>query len=65
MKDSAPAWRKASRSNTQGGDCVELANLDGKVGIRDSKNPAQGHLTVGRETLRGLVGRIKAGELEL
>lgn len=65
MTDSAPAWRKASRSNTQGGDCVELAALDGKIGVRDSKNPSQGHLTVGRETLQGLVGRIKAGELDL
>lgn len=58
-------WRKSSYSSSTGGNCVELATLDGAVGIRDSKNPAQGHLTVGRETLRGLVGRIKAGELEL
>lgn len=60
-----PKWRKASRSSSTGGECVELADLKDAVGIRDSKNPAQGHLTVGRETLRGLVGRIKAGELEL
>lgn len=58
-------WRKSSYSGGEGGQCVELADLDGTVGIRDSKNPSQGHLTVGRETLRGLVGRIKAGELEL
>jgi hypothetical protein len=65
MTDSAPTWRKASRSNTQGGDCVELAALDGGIGVRDSKDPSRGHLVVGREALRGLVGQIKAGKLEL
>jgi hypothetical protein len=65
MTDSAPAWRKASRSNTQGGDCVELAALDGKIGVRDSKNPSAGHLAVAKVELAALVGRIKAGELDL
>ncbi|MEV2218687.1 DUF397 domain-containing protein [Nocardia vinacea] len=35
----AATWFKSSRSGT-GGDCVEVAYLDGgMVGVRDSKNP--------------------------
>ncbi|MEV0093292.1 DUF397 domain-containing protein [Streptomyces sp. NPDC050738] len=37
---SAAVWRKSSRSNTQGGDCVEVA--DGHptlIPVRDSKRP--------------------------
>ncbi|SCK17535.1 protein of unknown function [Streptomyces sp. WMMB 714] len=33
-------WRKGSRSNPSGGDCVELAlNVGGFVPVRDSKDP--------------------------
>ncbi|WP_433308775.1 DUF397 domain-containing protein [Micromonospora sp. CA-269861] len=33
-------WRKASRSSTNGGACVEVADdLPGVVGVRDSKDP--------------------------
>ncbi|TDD29284.1 DUF397 domain-containing protein [Actinomadura sp. KC06] len=60
-----PTWRKSSYSGGEGGQCVELAFLDDSVGIRDSKSHRLGPLTVGREALRGLVGRIKAGDLDL
>lgn len=58
-------WRKSSYSGGEGGQCVELAALDSSVGIRDSKNPQNPHITVGREALSSLIGRIKAGELDL
>ncbi|TDC57777.1 DUF397 domain-containing protein [Actinomadura sp. KC345] len=61
---TAPQWRKSSYSGGDSGQCVELASLDGSVGIRDSKNPHTPHLAVGREALSGLLGRIKAGELD-
>ncbi|MGH3387662.1 MAG: DUF397 domain-containing protein [Actinomadura sp.] len=32
-------WRKNSRSTGQGGDCVEVAGLRGRIAVRDSKNP--------------------------
>ncbi|MFJ5223877.1 DUF397 domain-containing protein [Streptomyces sp. NPDC088400] len=33
-------WRKSSYSNTNGGNCVEIAeDLPGLVPVRDSKNP--------------------------
>ncbi|GAA2630000.1 DUF397 domain-containing protein [Actinomadura fulvescens] len=47
-------WRKSSHSNTQGGDCVELADLGEAVGVRDSKNPDAGHLVIDRAALRAL-----------
>ncbi|RKS79384.1 uncharacterized protein DUF397 [Actinomadura pelletieri DSM 43383] len=60
-------WRKSSRSGMGGtaGDCVELASLGGKIGIRDSKNPHHGHLAVSRDTFRVLITRIKSSDLNL
>jgi hypothetical protein len=58
-----PVWRKSSRSNTQGGDCVELAALPSGIGIRDSKNPAGPILNVDRAQLGELVHRIKQDEI--
>jgi hypothetical protein len=66
MSEYAPAWRKSSRSNSQGGDCVELADLGrNSVGIRDSKAPEAGRLTVTPKAVANLVGRIKTGVLDL
>ncbi|MFF0718571.1 DUF397 domain-containing protein [Verrucosispora sp. NA02020] len=40
-------WRTSTRSGTNGGDCVEVAdNLSDVVGIRDSKDPTGPTLTV-------------------
>jgi len=58
-------WRKSTYSGTGQSNCVELADLGDKVGIRDSKNPSAGYHAVSREVLKGLVGRIKAGKLDL
>jgi Domain of unknown function (DUF397) len=33
--DSAP-WRKSSYSGTNGGDCVEAADMGGRVLVRDT-----------------------------
>ncbi|MFI6285034.1 DUF397 domain-containing protein [Streptomyces sp. NPDC051018] len=33
-----PRWMKSSYSNEYGANCVEVANLTTRVGIRDSKN---------------------------
>lgn len=52
-------WRKSSRSNAQGGDCVEVADLAGAIGLRDSKNTTAGHQTMSREAFARLVDRIK------
>lgn len=63
MELKEPVWRKSRRSGGGGGNCVELADLGAVVGIRDSKNPAGGHLTVSRHELAAFVGRIKADQV--
>ncbi|WFE24044.1 DUF397 domain-containing protein [Solwaraspora sp. WMMD937] len=45
MNMSEPIWRKSSRSSSNGGNCVEVAdNLPGRVLVRDSKDRAGGTL---------------------
>jgi hypothetical protein len=61
---TSPVWRKSSHSGSQQGDCVELAHLGtAGIGIRDSKNPATGHLTISTEAFGELLARIKTGAL--
>jgi hypothetical protein len=39
-------WRKSTRSSSNGGDCIEVAdNLPGVVGVRDSKDQSGPALT--------------------
>ncbi|MFC0041331.1 DUF397 domain-containing protein [Actinomadura rayongensis] len=53
-------WRKSSRSEgSRNGACVELAGLSGFVGVRDSKDPDAGHLTLAPETFAALLARVK------
>ena len=40
------AWRKSSFSNPNGNQCVEVSHGVAAVGLRDSKNPAGGTLTI-------------------
>lgn len=61
-------WRKSSYSGESGGGgaCVELANLGTSVGVRDSKNPRAGHLTLTRTNLHQLTKAIRdSGESEI
>ncbi|KAB1914329.1 DUF397 domain-containing protein [Micromonospora sp. AMSO31t] len=49
-------WRKSTRSGSNGGACVEVAdNLPGVVGVRDSKDPAGPVLTFTPQTWRAFV----------
>lgn len=61
------AWRKSSRSGGVDDEaCVEVAELaEGGIGIRDSKDPAAGHLRVTTGEFAVLVRRIKHGAHDL
>ncbi|MFF5258170.1 DUF397 domain-containing protein [Actinomadura viridis] len=62
---SRATWRKSSRSNGAGGDCVEVADLGASVGVRDSKAPNAGHLSLSPETWAGFMLQVRAGRYDL
>ncbi|WP_329108096.1 DUF397 domain-containing protein [Micromonospora sp. NBC_01699] len=60
MTTESPNWRKSSRSNQSGGDCVEVAdNLSGRVLVRDSKDQSGPVLAFGSAAWRGFVTLAK------
>jgi hypothetical protein len=56
-----PVWRKSRRSTNQGGACVEVAIFSNAIGIRDSKNPGGGHLTLSSKEFATLIQGLKHG----
>ncbi|MEO3788199.1 DUF397 domain-containing protein [Actinocorallia sp. B10E7] len=53
-------WRKSSYSTgVQDEACVELSRLPSAVGVRDSKNPEAGHLTLTPAQFTSLSRRLK------
>ncbi|MET9383151.1 DUF397 domain-containing protein [Streptomyces sp. NPDC002928] len=55
-------WKKSSFSGGgEGNDCVEIATLHTRVGIRDSKDPAQGMLSFPAGTFTAFIRNLKAG----
>ncbi|GIL26076.1 DUF397 domain-containing protein [Actinocatenispora comari] len=64
MTVSTPAhgvWRKSSRSNGQGGACVEAMDLGATVAIRDSKDPAGPVLYTGANAWRKFIAFAAGG----
>lgn len=59
---SAAVWRKSSYSAHQG-TCVEVAAVPGRVGVRDSKRRAGGHLAVSRAAWLLFTRGMRAGVL--
>lgn len=53
------AWRKSSYCGALGNGCVEVAATPYAIGIRDTKNRDQGHLTVSPETWRTFITDIR------
>ena len=56
--NTSTRWRKSTHSGGNEGECVELAEIDGHIGIRDSKNPASGHLTLTRQRFTSLLAHL-------
>lgn len=66
MPDLSKAqWRKAARSTSGSGGCVEVAfNLTGVTAIRDSKRPEAGAHVVDRAAFAAFLADVKAGRYE-
>jgi Domain of unknown function (DUF397) len=54
-----PAWTKATASGA--GACVEIAVIDGKIAVRDSKHPDGGILSYPVNDWSEFLQRVKAG----
>ncbi|MFD3664377.1 DUF397 domain-containing protein [Streptomyces sp. NPDC058659] len=53
-------WFKSSYSDTEGGQCVEVASGAGAVHVRDSKDVSRPALRVSRDAWAGFVGLASA-----
>ncbi|MDQ3152324.1 MAG: DUF397 domain-containing protein [Actinomycetota bacterium] len=55
-------WRKSRRSSGQGGNCVEVADLDGGVAVRDSKDPTGPVLSFTPDRWAASIQAVRRGE---
>ncbi|HEY0699973.1 MAG TPA: DUF397 domain-containing protein [Micromonospora sp.] len=61
MELTGARWRTSSRSNSNGGECVEVAdNLPGVVLVRDSKDRSGGTLTFTPHAWQAFVADLPA-----
>ena len=61
MESTDLKWRKASYSSNGGSDCVELADNDGLVLVRDTKQAGTGPvLTIAPAAWQTFTGGLKA-----
>ncbi|MBQ0902245.1 DUF397 domain-containing protein [Micromonospora sp. U21] len=59
MDMTGARWRKSTKSGSNGGDCVEVAdNLPGVVLVRDTKNRDGGTLAFGSTAWRAFVTHV-------
>ncbi|MFC5186422.1 DUF397 domain-containing protein [Actinomadura harenae] len=56
-------WRKSTYSGGNNANCVEMRRLAADaIGVRDSKNPDAGHITVSAEVLRTALASYRSPE---
>ncbi|MEZ0073877.1 DUF397 domain-containing protein [Planotetraspora sp. GP83] len=58
-------WRKATRSNTVGNQCVEVAHLRHGIAVRDSKDPEGPKLMFTTSEWDAFLDGVKGGEFDL
>jgi hypothetical protein len=56
-------WQKSSRSDPRP-NCVELAEADGVIGVRDSKIPNRAMLQFSKPELAAFIAAVKDGEFD-
>ncbi|PLW74149.1 DUF397 domain-containing protein [Streptomyces sp. SCUT-3] len=56
-------WRKSSYSGDTGGECVEVAAVDGGIAVRDSKDPDGPRLTFTADGFAAFVAAAASGGL--
>ncbi|RSN71780.1 MULTISPECIES: DUF397 domain-containing protein [Actinomadura] len=61
---SRAVWRTSKRSQ-QNGACVEIANLAAHIGVRDSKAPDAGHLTLTPDAWAAFMAEARGGRFDL
>lgn len=65
MDVTTARWRKSSRSNANGGHCVEVAQvLPEAVAVRDSKDPDGPALAFAPEQWQSFTAQVKAGRFD-
>ncbi|MDH3679421.1 MAG: DUF397 domain-containing protein [Acidimicrobiia bacterium] len=57
-------WRKSSFSGANGGDCVEIADTDDGILMRNSKLIDAGTIPFTRSELAAFIAGCKAGEFD-
>ncbi|GGK66186.1 transcriptional regulator [Sphaerisporangium melleum] len=58
-------WRKASKSGSNGGDCLEVAPLSGgRVGLRDTEAPEKAPFVVSAGVWDAFIDGAKKGEFD-
>lgn len=61
---SGAAWRKSTHSQ-QSGECVEVANLEDAMAVRDSKDSSSPVLEFSRAAARRFVLEVRSGQHDL
>ena len=59
VETAAATWFKSSYSGGEGNECVEVAHAPSWVGVRDSKAPARGMLTMSPGAFAAFAGGMK------
>lgn len=62
MNLAAAAWRKSSRSGSNG--CVEIAFLEGQIAVRDSKDRSGPVLTFSPTEWEAFLAGVRHGEFD-
>ena len=61
MKPTNLTWRKSSYSMGNGGNCIEVADAEHHIYVRDSKDPHGPALRFDRDQWRAFVSAVRDG----